>query len=1254
MDSPAVTASELPVAGGVEALTSWADPAWAAPTTVAVASVDSSEQTASSLVSAVNPVPTAVNPGIPTTSQVNTSFPLLFSTNILESFTFSAVSSTTSSEPTSAISSSSSSAEPYQPSEDSSSLKHRGTSWPSNILAPVIGILGALLLLSIIARFYSLCTRRSMRKERKNLLGDDEFDDPEPPDSLTKVPIQSTLRGASTDGRNFHHADNFLPHSNCGHGASDSSHVEMGYKEEELLGNVPSSRANTLHTKAWTWMKNKFNDEAAFGKKYSRGPRIKRSVLSFVNVSPLSKTSSRILPKAGDVEARQGAAYLWGTPPAGWYDTSAVHSSSSPPPPTPPSKSPYQVSRRPVAYSPLKALGRTDESYSIDAVLARDRAGTDQTQSGLSRELTQSTSRLPGWRETIRQISHGIQYHKTSTSDDQGAIDQADETSADEDNGEGAVNRSATGFRIPSSGDVYRRVSCSKDVPPVYPVRRSTTRDHRPKDTGPGKTLSKHTSMMALETGNQNAGLQRKTTVKVVEQPRRNTEASANILSRSPSKYPKSDELSVYTVDSETKAVLQHLDAATPSLETPESEGIIKFDQPTATPQVDSGQRLQRQNTVTSVSSTGQEGRRERLKRAETIIQNAAQRVAAHDGLDFGSLRRAVTTASATRASQDLHVKRTVPSASGSARDSRSSSTTSSASRLRASQSMYNTARRTLITETPEVPQLHSVLSDHGSAKFPYSRAEMLNRNVSQRSSAKSEYSLDESPPSLVHGSASSSDAEDEAPEPSSTLPLDMMDTTLTAKDGKSPRKDAKALERDIGISQTNSVSIYRSTVDADPVPRDAMPCLAKLNGHALKLDLQSPTIPESASARSSPNRRSELQPKKSILKNGGAQSVSDGAQSSTREQKADIAEDERLHCVALFDQPVGWREKQACLQRGQSVTEAQTPLKKRSWKQKNGSWIASEGDEIEDDNTSPSRRSQKSSEQTFSPPPLPSPPPKAATTPLRADTGISIGDRSLDARLMRTLSATETTATSTFGKHAELFFSPSLGHSQPSAEKSNCTTPRKSSSNRAPTTRTLITQKRDLSAADIVRPQLQGSNASSSSTETSESIWSPSASTYVAPTPTAADALISLAFSPTPSEVGNARSRLIHGLDEDIDSEYQPGRQVSPSRSSPNRRNALNRARSAARSPGRQSANSTDLHYRSNQNLVSPSSHTVERSGKIMTKSSMTLASQYSAVAESTYSSNQEALSEAEERGRVGLDNALSTAWKTRAGEGH
>ncbi|CAO1613811.1 unnamed protein product [Parajaminaea phylloscopi] len=1203
-----------------------------------------------SAVPAALPV-SSLNPGIPTTQPLVSPSTALSATetSLSDSLSQSLTSSSLTKTSSSSLSSSSTSTLSSASATSTHDSGSHSPGWTTSIIGPVVGIAGALLILSIAARFYSLWSRRNRRKRKRNLIGPEEFDDDHDDKYGAGSLLNSTVQphdfqrsdgtdfSANVEGRRAGPSPSGQSPFKGGRGGSGgNSSVEKGYNEDELLGNIPGARTPAPHTKAWAWMKSTFTNEAAFGDKYTRGPPIKRSVLSFVNLSPFA--GGRV---GRDEEARDGPAPLWGSTAAGWRDVSAVVVANSPPPPTPPSKSPYQVPRRPVGtfvYSPLVNSSDGLEPRSIDAVLAENRPPSDQQQVSSSKDHDAAPSRLPSWRDALRRLS-GQHSPRAADGQDQEHIKEGSGSDIDENE---EANTSATGFRVPSFGNAYRRVSRGNDQGDTQPLRRAQTRVHRPAPAATGKTLNKHASMMALGQRVQASNLKRQATVRIVEQPRRGDGDSGARISRSPSKYPPSDTTSIYTVDSETRAVLQHLSASTPIVGTPDGDSIIHFDQVDATPNLANMQQLQRQGTVTSSSSAGPgSSQHRRLQRAETVVQNAVQRVAAQKHAQAANLRRAATTASSDRQGHSDSNGGEDHTASSSGATSRSPSTTSRASRLRPSQSMYNTARRTLMTETPEVPQLKSVLSDSDGPTFASGNA---SEKEADTVDSKSEYSSDDGPPSLVHGSASSSDAEDEIPE--SLVQFDHMQPS--PKQGKgipATGTSDKGAEQFGSGGYADNVAVYRAALD------DAY--TSSLASVARPGEMRSPPKGDAAAQPASPTRtpkgRSELKPKKSILKNGTPKQDASPVRSAASVQNNDFVSSEVMQSppgVELFDPPVGgWRGQPGDAGRDQDDVDPQTPTKKRSWKQRDGRWIASEDHDFTSPTSSPLRRTPQSSVRTTSPPPLPSPAAKAVTTPRRGAATSSIGDRSLEARLMSSMSPSDSSAMSPFGKHAELFFSPPLGASADSTVTAH--QGRRKSPQRASPTRVATTRTRDILAADTVRPRLPGHRGSASE---SDSILSPAASSYVAATPTAADALMSLAFSPTASDAGAAQRRLPQQNDTDSEYEYQSS---SSRTTSPQRRHALNRARPSPRSQrtmDAHSAISTDLHYRGDQSSISTSAHSIERSRK-MTKSSMTLASQYSAVAESTYSSNQEALTEAEERGRVGLDDALSAAWKTRAG---
>lgn len=1179
---------------------------------------------------------------------------------VLDSLTSSIASSSgirsSSTSPSSTTSSPSAS-----PTASAASDNHQ-KGWSMNIVGPVVAIAGALLLLSIIARFYSLCSRRRKKnRQTSSLLGADEFDDGDDQAKVAAggfvvrdVARTPTVSAAGKYGSPTAH----LSYHQLGYGTNRETKysAEPGYNDEELFGDLSTQRQTGAHNRAWNWMRKTFTNEDAFGEKYRRGPPIRRSVLSFVNLSPFAQHASS---SAKDEESRHiNNARLWGSPPAGWYDASVPSDTRSPPPPTPPAKSPHQVPRRPIkalsAYTPLATISDRDEPRSIDAILADNRGqGQGQGQgNGTARMPSGFTARLPGWRETIRRISGGKPCHQINSGDatpgEDGCGKKEPDCAVDHDDGaDERADTSTSAFQKPVIGNAYRRVSRGSEngEEAESTIRRAATHVNRSR-TKVGRPLTKHASMAALVPANTTAATLRTPTITIVsDSPCVRRKEGDGRLTRSPSKYPGGDAASFSTVDTETLAVLAHLDPS-PS-ETPGAERVISFENVSKTPEPLGSLSLQRQGTISSFASVGTDSKREqRLRRAETVVQNAVKRASANEGGIEGKLRRAVTSASDNKApgtpSRQLS-ERSSTQPSGPSRSPSSSASTSQPSR-----SIYKTARRALMTQTPDVPQLRSVLSDAEGSEFPDSRdrvAEPSSSVALDRVPTRSDYSSDDGPPSLVHGSsASSSDAEDEVPEMASATGHI---TTSKASKQASLTADEQALDSKwIAPALHNAdLTAYHATMDVIPVAADLAASMQRLDKGMPDLNLSSPLA---SASKPSPARTikapTSLSPKKSILKvTQSNQRMMSPGETTEAGRRAD-ADDEEPERIELHDPPVGPRRADSP-NKYDLASPPQTPSKKRSWKQRNGRWIA---DESEDKGTnhsilSPNRSfhgspTRQDAARSFAP----ASPPKAVTTLHRTDNRDSLEARLLDAKLHATMSPDEANSGDPFGKHADLFFSPPLGSAINSGTRTR--SPQHRSPARAPTTRT-----RDILAADTVRTRAKSTDSYSNASG-GESILSPSSSSYVAPTPTAADALMSLAFSPHASDAESYMQSYRDNASDGYASSH-----TSPSRRTPHRRPALNRP--AGHTPSEKSADahsaiSTDLHYRGDQSSLSSSSRTIEQSKK-MTKSSMTLASQFSAVAESTWSSNQEALTDAEERGRAGLDDALSMAWKSRADAG-
>lgn len=1147
---------------------------------------------------------------------------------------------------------------------------------------------------------------------------------------------------------------------------------------------------------------------------------MKRSVLSFVNLSPFSDRGAR-----ADAGARQGhyarangeADQFWSPIAAalspqsahvdvaspsgsGWRDASSRPFTST----DRASAERFNVPRRPVnrAYMPISSA-EADGRPSIAAVLATDASNNplagDTTQppkssamdathvAGPSRSPTtrskpETAGGVAAWRDAIRKISGGgYSYKREHEQIPSSDLEDGEESGADD----AAPTARQTSYN-------FRSVSQEYDPDTSGPVQRSTS--HSTAALRRGTTLARKSTVATRSAaevvnaeqpyGNQppvsldepisTAALQRKRTIKLPDEDAGPSRAASRI-SRSPSKYPgrgvngvddasppagHSDAKSIMTVDTETQAVLEHLHSPEHfTSDTPENGSVINFEGAAAsrTPSSRSPSRLQRQGTVRSYMSSGGEhtGKRDqRLRRAETVVQNAVKRAATsakkseEQDADKQRLRRAATAASSESADRKPidHQSRThhrQESASSKRQDLNGSPSRQGGSLNVPSTSMYKLARQSLQTQTPEVPQFREMLSPGADTPQVSSDEQSSIRPIVGRkhtaasSRSGNSSSGEDGPPSLIHG-GTSSEEEDDATELSSTDGHADLATSSPGKLAGSRREQSVKMPSYLSHKEVlgsgtpqylDTLETYRVQTGSPAQGDDVFAAMGRLGSHNLDFSLKSPlaedqgtTIGHSGNSKSvgsqinaaldeltTSKSQSKIQ-RSSPTRKGPSRSLSRkqlpeiGVQEATptESERAAFEEaeqyaftqptqqvgEERGQGVELFDPPVIRQQESE----SQSSDDAgyDTPTKKRAWKQQNGRWVAAER-AFDHKSSDQSTRMPTSPEQGMSPPPLPSPPKAASLNPLRDGSASTprrerrqrqgtsdTGDESTtpSRRRQRTetpearlKASTSPASPSPFGRHPELFFSPPLGGAD-----SPATTPRRHNGGapvgkyrsprnvvpatgsplRAPTTRTS-----NILQADRVRPrqQRQDSDLTSGTEDEARGLGNE--------TPAGTSALNSLAFN-SPFAAGTDTPLSIVG--SPMDRPLAPRSEISSSSDTTyqhsdvggsellRRNTALNAGATRLRRGTVSSrAESSASEYEATDAPTVSSHHSWEeeedegeaerrRLSKKNTKSNATLSSCFTTVSES-----QAALSEAEHKGRVGLDSEIEKMLERR-----
>ncbi|CAO1616825.1 unnamed protein product [Sympodiomycopsis kandeliae] len=1347
----------------------------------------------------------------------------------------SAESDSKSKSPSSSVSSTSSSSPSPTQSQEHDDHKSQWDSMKGWVI-PVAAIVGCLLFFSLIGRLISL-SRRKKRHQNAHSNGgkggDPRDDYGEDGGFLTKN-ISSNQRhsaegpsekygGRRSNTNNINHSS--LHQFDYGGGApppeyKEPHEAELGYDDDELRGRNPGRKPTYM--KGWTWMKKTFTNDEAFGSRTNQGPPMKRSVLSFVNLSPFSDRGARADKAAGLTRydpANGGASHFWSpiasptsqgdseiqvTSPAdsGWRDASSRPFTST----DRASAGRFQVPRRPVnrSYMPVSNM-ESDGRPSIAAVLAADSSnnrlaadrpgepsnsdpaalskGFPPSRSPTGRSKPETGGGIAAWRDAMRKISAGGYSYKREHERVPSTDPDDDGSGAEED---GPISPSAR-----QTSYSYRSVSQEYDPQASGPIQRSTSRSNGV----PGANLSRKSTVAprgtirainadivpessAAPDSQPSSGLQRTRTIKLPDEDARPSRAASKI-SRSPSKYPgrgedeqaysgspsrQDDNKSILSVGTETRAVLRHLDLGVN--DSPESGSVINFDGEVVStgPSSRSASRLalQRQGTMKSFLSSGGEntGKREqRLRRAETVVQNAVKRAATsakksasvEETEEKQKLRRAATTASASsNSSRPIEPPSTTSEAehrSGPRLPSSHSGvpTQRDSSLAVPNSNIYRMARKSLVTETPDVPQFRERLSPGAETPLPSSsegeQSPLRNATASPAklergytsSSGRSYYSSGEDgPPSLVHGSTTSEDDEEEIPE------LGTMDghgdTTIGAV---GPSSEEKSVLRSDTVSKKSSLTpasasqfagletpqyldtleTYRVEVDS-PGREDVFAAMGRLGAHEVDFSLKSPlagqydddtarlkeqgksvgsqindALNELTGSKSQSSLKRSSPTRKGVSRSGTRKAIPDiGVQEATpttederaafEDEQAQYAymqptqrtDGERTQGVELFDPPVGWKPDPD--QQSQDANN-QTPSKRRSWKQQNGRWTAAEDDSDQAESTS------SMAERAVSPPPLPSPPKTISLSPTKdslpntprsarrhrqntSEAGYDSPSPSRRAQRTQTpearLKATTSPASpSPFGRHADLFFSPPMksgelpnsgspGRSRPAgagkyrSPRSNM--PSAGSPLRAPTTRT-----RDILQADRVRPKHHRELSALSGSSENEMGGNE--------TPAGTSALNSLAFSsPFAAGLDTPMSGILsppHGaprapaseISSASDTTYQPSdlggsdllrRNTAMNAGQRGRRGTVS---SKAESMTSTEYSATDAPTVSSLSIDDKGSEQgdayVPRMKKQSTKSNATLSSTYT-----TDSEHRVALSEAEQKGRRGLDEEI------------
>lgn len=837
---------------------------------------------------------------------------------------------------------------------------------------PVAAIAGCLLLFSLVGRIISLSRRKKRNATRgaPTSSGPDDYD--EVGGFLTKNISNNNRTSTDNPKGSFGGGPNNLGFSSLHQfeygdhrggndpppGYKEPCEAELGYDDEELRGVSRAARQPT-YRRGWDWMKKSFTNKEAFGSHNTRGPPMKRSVLSFVNLSPFSdRGAAGAATRGTHPDMNGGASHLWSpiaaelqvnTPPnSGWRDASARPFTST----DRGSPSRYNVPRRPVnasSYMPVSNL-EADGRPSIAAVLAADNSNNrlnsdrpavpdEQTSGGAAAVSRSPTARsrpetgVAAWTAAIRKISSSAYSYKR---EHERVPSSDDERDGDEDENDRDMHRAPSARQTSYN---YRSVSQTLDADTSGPIQRSTSNAggmNRASNLSRKSTVALQRAPTAVQqpqgldrslpptpVGDADVAdsnvpsipaLQRKRTIKLPEddgaaRPSR----AASRISRSPSKYPgvesgegvdlsraptgRSEVKSIMSVDTETRELLMHLDSpdvAGTVADTPQAGSVIDFDAASSrTPSSRSPSRLQRQGTIRSYLSSGGEnnGKREqRLRRAETVVQNAVKRAAtsaqrSEDGEDrqHQRLRRAATSASTSSANSGARLEQ--EEASEPARPSTleaSSSERQSSLTVPRRNSIYNIARKSLHTQTPEVPQFNALLSpdaatpevssDERSVQTATPSA-MPSRSALDRtytaSSGRSEASssAEDGPPSLVHGS-STSESEDETPDVASSD--DHGDVTVGADTALALlHRDSKTVHssksKDKGLSTVqptyamtgmetpqylDTLDAYRVEVDSPPGGEDVFAAMGRLGSHNLDFTLKSPLMEDGGQDR--------------------------------------------------------------------------------------------------------------------------------------------------------------------------------------------------------------------------------------------------------------------------------------------------------------------------------------------------------------------------------------------------------------------